>query len=109
MKRYQFHRLEGVESVCGIKQGSPLKINYVKVKEVSSQDTSHYHPLGQEYYIYLKGKAILEVEGKHIDASTGDIILVEAGERHRVLQIIEPVECLVIRTNHSLGDRIAVE
>ena len=109
MRKYTFQKREGVKSICGIEQGSPVKINYIQLENTTAQDTRHYHPEGHEYYIYLKGKATLEIEGKIIEASSGDVIQIEAGERHVVSQILEAVECLVIRTNHSLGDRIGVD
>lgn len=109
MKKYNFHKYEGVESICDVKTGSPIKIAYVCTDKLLQSDVLHYHDQGHEYYILLKGKIILQINQNFVEAIKGDVIHVEPCEEHKVYSVNEEVEYIVIRTNHHLGDRIVLE
>ena len=42
----------------------------------------HYHDHTEELYVVTGGSGIVVVDGKSIDVSVGDTVLIEIGERH---------------------------
>lgn len=90
MKIYQKSKEsgDGPAWICGHWNGSPLAIGTGFRSEVGSGEVRHYHPY-REYYVVLEGAAELEVEGVVVDMRAGMIIMVEPGERHRVMSVGE--------------------
>ncbi len=43
---------------------------------------SHYHEHTEELYVVTGGDGTIVVDGKSIDVSAGDTVLIEVGERH---------------------------
>ena len=58
---------------------------YSVAKTVMPSNTKavqHYHAHTKELYIVTGGRGTIFVDGKSIDVSTGDTLLIEIGERH---------------------------
>ena len=96
MKRYKSHEHEKNSRICGTFDDAPLKIARAVTSEVLEKEKMHNHE-GYEFYIFLKGKAELEVEGAIISVKEGDVILIEAGENHKVANIFEEIDCISIK------------
>jgi mannose-6-phosphate isomerase-like protein (cupin superfamily) len=54
------------------------------LKKVPDSEIMHYHDY-HEYYVVLEGKAELEVEEQRVPLRGGTVVMVEPGERHRVV------------------------
>lgn len=73
--------------VCGHWNGSPLEIGLNDLLlEVPDGEVVHHHPF-TEYYVGLEGSAQLEVGGHTVPLVADSVVMVEAGERHRVTSI----------------------
>lgn len=48
----------------------------------------HYHD-GDEYYFITTGKLLVLIEGESFEAEAGDIVCIQMGNRHRVLEAFE--------------------
>ena len=71
---------------CGHWNGSPVEIGLMPepLKNVPPSEDMHYHDY-YEYYVVLEGKAELVVEGETVPLTGGTVVMVEPGERHRVV------------------------
>lgn len=74
--------------LCGHWNGSPLEIGLAPapLKKVPASEALHYHDY-HEYYVVLEGSAELEVEGQTVLLRAGMVVMVEPGERHRIVAI----------------------
>ena len=54
--------------------------------EVPATEQRHYHHY-HEYYVVLEGSGALEVEGSIVALTAGHTVMVEPGERHRVVEV----------------------
>jgi quercetin dioxygenase-like cupin family protein len=43
------------------------------------------HPHADQLLVVLSGSGIAQVEGTRIDLNAGDVLLIEAGERHQII------------------------
>ncbi len=109
MKIFNMDSSESINRICGNKQKSPLVIIRVKTNKTFSTDLLHYHPESYEYYIYLKGKVILNINNNKIEAKQGDIICIEPGEKHKVETVLEEIDCIIIRNNSDRDYKILLE
>lgn len=100
MKRYKSQENEKDCRICGDFNGAPLNIAKAVTDSVLEKETLHAHD-GYEFYIFLKGKAEIEVNDKIIQVEKGDVILVEPGEKHRVLNILEEIDYISIKNPAS--------
>lgn len=96
MKIYKSKEYEKDCRICGDFNNAPLKIARAITKKVLEKEITHNHN-GFEFYIFLKGKAELEVEGKIIPVLGGDVLLVEPGENHKISRIIEETDYITIK------------
>jgi len=73
---------------CGHWNGSPLEIAVppTRITRVPDTEALHYHDYA-EYYVVLEGRAELEVDGRATPLREGTVVMVEAGERHRVTHV----------------------
>ena len=72
---------------CGHWNGSPLEIGLTDlITEVPTGEIYHLHDF-REYYLVLEGKGALLVEGSRVPLEAGSLIMVEPGEKHRVLEL----------------------
>jgi mannose-6-phosphate isomerase-like protein (cupin superfamily) len=73
---------------CGHWNGSPLEIGVPPrpLRGIPSTEALHYHDYA-EYYVVLEGSAELEVDGRNVPLRADTVVMVEAGERHRVTSV----------------------
>lgn len=85
-----YHKREesgtGPAWVSGHWNGSPIQIGMGLRTEVGAGEVRHHHPY-REYYVVLDGVAELEVEGAIVPLRGGMVVIVEPGERHRVMAV----------------------
>ena len=72
--------------VCGHWNGSPIEIGMGRRTEVGPNEIRHHHPY-REYFIVLEGSAELEVEDSIVPIRAGMIVMIEPGERHKVVSV----------------------
>lgn len=73
--------------LCGHWNGSPLEIGLTSlIRDVPLSEARHFHEY-HEYYILLEGSAKLEVEGSIITLRPGTAVMVQPGERHRIVSV----------------------
>ena len=77
---------DGPAWICGHWNGSPLAIGTGLRSEVGTSEIRHHHPY-REYYVVLEGSAELEVDGVLVPLHADMVIMVEPGERHRVVTV----------------------
>jgi len=74
------------------------------------KDTRHFHKEGHEFYFTIKGKAIIEIEGKEVILDKDCLVMVEPGEKHFVKKVLEmPFSVLTICTVKKKNDKVMVE
>ena len=49
--------------------------------------TRHFHPLAEETYFVLRGRARMEVDGETSELSAGDAVAIPNGAKHRIENI----------------------
>ena len=70
--------------LCGHWNGSPIEIGLTGLmKAVPRGEVSHYHDY-HEYYVVLRGRGTLVVEGRDVPLEAGSVVMMQPGERHRV-------------------------
>ncbi len=108
MKKYKIDLEQGMKALCSLPT-SPLKMYRFKVSDmVGRNDDWHFHPQGHEYYLVLNGHMILKLEHKVIEVKTGEMIQVEPGEKHEVIDIKKSSDILVIRQEFTKDDKVIV-
>lgn len=65
------------------KIGEHLVISSTRLNP-KSITTGHDHTSQDEVYMFLEGNGVIEVGSKTFEVTSGDIVLIEAGEFHRV-------------------------
>ncbi len=95
---------------CGHWNGSPIEIAVPGVMTaVPLGEVYHYHDF-HEYYVVLRGSAMLRIEGRDVSLAAGMIVMVQPRERHRVTWI-DPdagVQWIVIKEQSVPGSKIVV-
>lgn len=109
MKKYKSNEYEQDCRICGHYNNSPLNIARAVTAAVLENEKLHYHESDYEYYFFIRGKGILLINEVEHSYETGDVILVEPGEKHKMLAIIEETDYITIRSNVKLGNKIIVE
>jgi mannose-6-phosphate isomerase-like protein (cupin superfamily) len=73
---------------CGHWNGPPIEIGLTTsvLTRIAASEAYHYHGF-HEYYVVLYGRATLCVEGKDVPLEAGLVVMVQPGERHRVVWI----------------------
>lgn len=76
----------------------PLGISSVTINEDEFVDDKlHYHKKGIEFYLTTKGEGVIEIEGKEFLMNGENLIMVEAGEKHRIKKVTSnPFSFIVI-------------
>jgi mannose-6-phosphate isomerase-like protein (cupin superfamily) len=95
---------------CGHWNGSPIEIAVPGVMtHVPPREVSHYHHY-HEYYVVLRGRATLCVEGRDVPVEAGMVVMVQPGEQHRVTWIApdEGVEWIVVKERSVPGSKVIV-
>src|SRR3989344_6394159 len=105
MKKYNINFEDKMKIVCGLATGSPIRINSLLNKK-GVKDDLHYHPKGHEFYIILTGKLVIEINGENVTANNGDVIQVHPGEIHRVIEVLEDSNTIIIRQEFNEDDKV---
>lgn len=73
---------------CGHWNGSPLEIGFPDgpLLQAPANEVRHFHDY-HEYYVVLEGRAELEVEGETVPLHGGTVMMVEPGEKHRIVAV----------------------
>jgi mannose-6-phosphate isomerase-like protein (cupin superfamily) len=72
---------------CGFWNGSPLEVLLSDLfRAIPASERYHYHDY-HEYYIVLHGRATLRVEGRDVPLLADTVVMVQPGERHRVVWV----------------------
>ena len=101
-----YEKSEGRAYYCGHWNGSPLEIGDALLSAVPHGEVSHHHPY-HEYYILLEGAAMLEVEGQTFEIKAGQVVMVEPGEKHRVVSISEQgVRWLIVKERSEPNSKV---
>ncbi len=108
MKKFSSKYFDEDCRICGINQESPLAINRAIITQVLKNEKLHYHKESFEYYIFLRGRAKMIIEDEVIEVSSGEIIMVEPYEKHKIEQIIEEIDYIIIKTNNNPEDKIVL-
>ena len=109
MKIYQTEFLGEDCNICGIGDASPLKIARAMTDKVLDNEKLHYHIKGHEYYIFIRGVARICVGTSKINLSAGQMLYIEPGEVHKIEEILEPSDYVVINTNPDPKDKVVLE
>lgn len=73
-------------SICGTRQrlitsaDTPLN-SFSRVK--ISDARAHYHKRTTEFYYVLEGAGFIDLDGETVALSTGDMVMIEPGVKHR--------------------------
>ena len=95
---------------CGFWNGSPLEIAITGIfKAVRPDERYHYHDY-HEYYVVLHGRAMLHVEGRDVPMEADTVIMVQPGERHRIVWVDSEmgVQWVVIKERSVPDGKIVV-
>ena len=85
----QVYKKESSHLFCGHWNGSPVEIGVTEtLLNVPSTEQLHYHNY-HEYYVILEGSGTLEVDDRPVPLKEGTTIMVQPGERHRVISVGE--------------------
>lgn len=110
MKVYKTLDLGENCNISGINDGLPLKIARATTSKVLDDERLHYHKKGFEYYLVISGALQIRVKDASLEARTGDLVIVEPGESHKVERILQDnTDYLVINTNTDPLDKIVLE
>lgn len=55
-------------------------------------ETKHHHAATEEAYLFIKGKCLIRIGGRDETLSAGDLLLVEPGEEHEIVEALEDTE-----------------
>ncbi|GEM_PF-1865313 len=97
MRKLKTREYEKDSRIAGKFNGLPLAIARPVTKEVHPKESVHYHQKATEFYIFLRGKAEMQVNNELVQVSAGDVLVIEPGEKHKISKIIEEVDYITIR------------
>lgn len=81
------YRKTGDPWVCGFWNGSPVEILVSDhFRATPPGERYHYHAY-HEYYVVLRGRARLLVEGREVPIEANSVLMVQPGERHRLVWV----------------------
>jgi mannose-6-phosphate isomerase-like protein (cupin superfamily) len=89
--------------ICGLWNSSPYRIARACILEVLPSEQLHHHSKVPEYYIFLRGEAEMEINGEITVVKSGDVLMIEPGETHRLVRIIEELDYMTIK--EDAGDK----
>ncbi len=86
-----------------------LSSGFVSKGDKFAEDKLHYHRKGTVYLFTLKGRGLLEVEGKKIEMGKNSLIRIDPGEKYRHLDALEkPLYWITICTSKDPKDKVIV-
>lgn len=89
----------------------PIGVSFATINENDiSGDKLHYHKKGFEFYITTQGTGLLEVEGKEIELSEEQMVMIEPEEKHKIKSAKKaPFAFFAICTIKDKDDKIILE
>ena len=105
-----FPRTDG-HLFCGHWNGSPVEIGLTGVfKSVPRNEAYHYHDY-HEYYLILRGRGMLNIEGQAVPLAANTVVMVQPGERHRVVWIdpAEGIQWVIIKERSAPNSKLVVD
>ncbi len=96
-------------NISGVSDGLPLKTARAMTNKLLPDERLHYHLTGYEYYLIIKGVLRIRVGDKTLEARTGDMVVAEPKEPHRIEAILEDADYFVVNTNPDPLDKIVLE
>lgn len=109
MKRLFFDEKSERSRIADASKGCPFIIGRAVIDQVRAAEKKHYHPQSTEVYIFISGVAEMFVNDEIITVQSGDIIIVDPGESHRMTRIIERLDYMTIRDSVDDTDKVIVE
>lgn len=83
----------------------PIAVGYAN----AGIDEPHFHTGITEIHLVACGKSVIRVEQETIILSTGDVIIVEAGEAHSFLESSPDYLHFVIHVSNEMGEKVKGE
>lgn len=79
------------------------------MKAVPRNEAYHYHDY-HEYYVVLRGKAKLDVEGNEVPLEVDTVVMIQPGERHRVTWVDpeEGIQWVIVKEQSAPDSRVVV-
>ena len=108
MKKFKANGLDGVNALCGLKEGVPFRF-YRFLGEHTQEDDLHYHPNGYEYYFVIKGKILIKINNKEIELDKNELLIVEPGEIHAVQDVLQTCDVIIIRNEFKEQDKVSID
>lgn len=96
--------------LCGHWNGSPIEIGMTGLlKAVPCGEAYHYHDY-HEYYVVVRGRGGLNVEGRDVPLEADTVVMVQPGERHRVawIDLEEGVQWVIVKERSAPESKIVV-
>ena len=84
--------------------GSPIQVGVKSA--VTPFGGKHLHKTMAEYFLLLAGDLRLWVNGETLEVKKGDLVLVEPGEAHQVLQASPDALLLLLMPPPVEGDKV---
>jgi len=72
-------------------------------------DKLHTHPQGKEYLIILSGKIKMQVDEEIFEMGEGDYIAIKAGQKDKIIEILEDTEIIGVRYPSVPDNKIILE
>ena len=109
MKVYHTLDLGEYCNICGVNDNSPLKIARTTTDKVLDNERLHSHLKGFEYYLIMQGALRMRVGASTLELKAGDMLQVDPGEPHKVEEVLQRCDYVVVNTNPDPLDRIVLE
>jgi quercetin dioxygenase-like cupin family protein len=75
----------GSEKTWIFSDGSqPIQVRIMSAEEIQSKE--HFHKTMHEYFYLVQGRMKISVEGDIVELAKDDLIVVEPGERHHIVE-----------------------
>lgn len=106
----KIYRRTNSHLLCGHWNGSPIEIGLTSVmRAVPDSERYHYHNY-HEYYIIIRGKGTVNVEGCDAPLEANTVLMIQPGERHRIAWIDpdEGIQWIIIKERSVPNSKIVV-
>ena len=82
----------------------PIQLRIVSPEDINPVE--HYHKTMHEYFLLLKGSVKILVEGNVYEPGKGDLIIVEPGEVHKVVDYSQDMKLLLLMPPPVPADKV---
>lgn len=86
---------------------APARVSIATFNTDFPGEPLHYSTGQDKLYITNSGEAILEVEGQEVTMKSESMIIVKAGEKHRVLRVLTKIQFTVVMLG-PINDKVIV-